>query len=65
MDMKPKGDMKGGEYGDEPAGDDTGDGDMEKFKSLAQEAFPDDDMTDERVAALKEFVKACYEKEAV
>jgi hypothetical protein len=60
MRMKPKGGSGEDDYGDEEKSE--GD-DKEKFMSLAQDAFPDEDMTEERVAALKEFVKACYAQE--
>jgi hypothetical protein len=58
--MMPKGGGSKGAY-DEEAPEDEG---MEKFITLAQEAFPEEDMTEDRVMALKEFVKACYEREA-
>lgn len=56
--LMPKGDESEGaaDKGLEDAG-------MAKFVDLAQEAFPDQDMTEDRVMALKEFVKACYERE--
>lgn len=58
--MMPKGGKAKGAYSDEETSEDEG---LQKFKDLAQEAFPEEDMTDDRVLALKEFVKACYERE--
>ena len=56
--LMPKGKGSRGAASAEP--EDEG---MEQFMSLAQDAFPDEDMTEDRVMALKEFVKACYERE--
>ena len=53
---------KGGGEGD---GDDYDQGDDEDseddYTKLAEEAFPDEDWTPERVKALKEFVMKCME----
>ena len=43
--------------GDDPESGD--DGDDEDYQALAEQAFPDEDWTPERVAALKEFVMKC------
>lgn len=49
----------GEDSGDE--GDDTyaEEDDGEDYKALAEEAFPDEEWTPERVSALKEFVMKC------
>lgn len=61
LKMHPKGGSMGDSAGDDEASEPAPD--MEKLKTLAEQAFPDEDWSDERLQALHEFVKACYESE--
>lgn len=63
--LKPKGggDDKGGDAPDaeEEAGE--GDDSSEDYQALAEEAFPDEKWTPDRLAAFKELVMSCMGKD--
>lgn len=53
-------DEESDDYGSDES---EGSGEKDDFTRAVEEAFPDDDWTPERVSALKEAIRICYEED--